>query len=163
MRTCIQRLMYEYAHIFIKKYFKVCLLAILYNANMNNREFGQSYCNDLLKRIIKKFILYFFIFILFSMHFRSLYIFSGNSKPKMKSEFGKIGRIVIGHNLARDHGPIDQSVHGAQQSLAATAAQLAHASHRGQRARRGHHGHAPMRWRGDGQRHDGSGGSRSSA
>jgi hypothetical protein len=109
---------------------------------MNNREFGQSYCNDLLKRIIKKFILYFFIFILFSMHFRSLYIFSGNSKPKTKSEFGKIGRIVICHNLARDHGPIDQSVHGAQQSLAATAAQLAHASHRGQRARRGHHGHA---------------------
>jgi hypothetical protein len=102
---------------------------------MHNREFGQSYCNDLPKWIRKKFILYFLIFILFSIQFRSLYIFSGNSKLKTKSQFGKIGRIVTGHYLAHDHGPMDQSVNGAQRALAAVAAQLAHASRRGQRAR----------------------------
>jgi hypothetical protein len=68
------------------------------------------------------------------MYFRSLYIFSENSKQKTKSEFKKIGRIVTGHYPARDHGLIDQSVHDAQQSLAAAAAKMAHASHHGQHA-----------------------------
>jgi hypothetical protein len=65
------------------------------------------------------------------MHFRSLYKFSGNSKPTTKSEFGKIGRIVTGRYLARDHGPTYQSVHGAQRAEAAAVAQLAYANRRG--------------------------------
>jgi hypothetical protein len=38
---------------------------------MHKIEFGQAYCQDLAKRIIRKFILYFPSFILFSMYFRS--------------------------------------------------------------------------------------------
>jgi exonuclease V gamma subunit len=39
---------------------------------MHSREFGQFCYKDLLKRIVKKFILYFFIFNPFSMYFRSI-------------------------------------------------------------------------------------------
>jgi hypothetical protein len=42
---------------------------------MHKMEFGQSYCQDLLRRIIRKFILYFPHFILFSIDFRTLYDF----------------------------------------------------------------------------------------
>jgi hypothetical protein len=89
---------------------------------MHKIEFGQAYCQHLVKRILRKFISYLsgLYFILYA--FGSLYIFSGNSKPKMKSEFGKNGRIVMGYYLAHDHGQTNQSVHDAQWALAAAVA-----------------------------------------
>jgi hypothetical protein len=39
---------------------------------MPKMKFGQAYCQDLLRRIISKFILYFPSFILFSIDFRIL-------------------------------------------------------------------------------------------
>jgi hypothetical protein len=38
-------------------------------------EFGQAYCQDLVKIILNKFTLYFLSFIVFFMYFRSLYNF----------------------------------------------------------------------------------------
>jgi hypothetical protein len=40
---------------------------------MPQKDFGQTYCNDLPKRILKKFTFHFPRFILLSMAFRSLY------------------------------------------------------------------------------------------
>jgi hypothetical protein len=45
--------------IFVIKYSNIWFVKILYMAMMHTIEFGQSYCNDLLKTITRKFILYF--------------------------------------------------------------------------------------------------------
>jgi hypothetical protein len=42
---------------------------------MPKMEFGQAYCQDLLRRVLRKLILYFPSFILFYMDFRTLYDF----------------------------------------------------------------------------------------
>jgi hypothetical protein len=47
---------------------------------MHKMEFGQAYCQDLVKRILRKFIIYFLSFSLFSMHFRNLHEFLENLK-----------------------------------------------------------------------------------
>jgi hypothetical protein len=54
--------MYGHAWIFINKFFKFCILGILYNAIMHKCEFDQDYCIDLLKRIPNIFILHFYEF-----------------------------------------------------------------------------------------------------
>jgi hypothetical protein len=66
---------FEYLNIyafFIIKYFKILLLVIFYNAIMDKCIFGQAYCQDILRRIPMKFILYFLSFTIFSTYFRSL-------------------------------------------------------------------------------------------
>jgi hypothetical protein len=45
--------------IVVIKYSKLWFIAIVYNAIMHKMQFGQAYCQDLVKRILKKFILYF--------------------------------------------------------------------------------------------------------
>jgi hypothetical protein len=51
--------MYEYAHIFVINFFNIVIIRNVYNALMHKIECGQSYCKDLLKRILNKFTLYF--------------------------------------------------------------------------------------------------------
>jgi hypothetical protein len=51
--------MYESAYIFVINFFNIVIIEIVYNALMHKIEFGQSYCKDLLKRILNKFTLYF--------------------------------------------------------------------------------------------------------
>jgi hypothetical protein len=67
MHTRIQCMnMHEFI---VNKFLKFYLLGILYNAIMHKCRFGQSYCIDLLKRILKQFILHFselyFLFYIF--------------------------------------------------------------------------------------------------
>jgi hypothetical protein len=47
--------------IFVSKYSKIWFLGILYKEIMYKMEFGQAYWIDLLKRIIRKLIWYFFV------------------------------------------------------------------------------------------------------
>jgi hypothetical protein len=68
-------IMYEHAWIFINRFFKFCILGILYHAIMHKCGFVQDYCLDLLKIILRKFILYFLSIIVISTYFRSLYGF----------------------------------------------------------------------------------------
>jgi hypothetical protein len=51
--------MYEHAWIFINKFFKYCILGILYNALMYKNEFGQAHRIELVSKIPTKFILCF--------------------------------------------------------------------------------------------------------
>jgi hypothetical protein len=51
--------MYEHAWIFINKFFKFCILGILYNALIYKNEFGQAHRIELLSKIPTKFILCF--------------------------------------------------------------------------------------------------------
>jgi hypothetical protein len=44
---------------FVSNYFDVWIMKILYKAIMHKKEFGQAYCNHLLKMILKKFNSYF--------------------------------------------------------------------------------------------------------
>jgi hypothetical protein len=46
--------------IVVTNFFKFCIQEILYNAIMHKCRFGQAYCIDLLKRILRKFIVIFF-------------------------------------------------------------------------------------------------------
>jgi hypothetical protein len=69
--------MYEHAWIFINKFFKLCILEILYNALMYKNEFGQAHHIELLSKIPTKNILCFLMFILVSMNFGNLHEFFG--------------------------------------------------------------------------------------
>jgi hypothetical protein len=51
--------MYEYACVFVINFCNFFMIGILYNALRCNIEFDQAYCKDLLKRVIRKFILHF--------------------------------------------------------------------------------------------------------
>jgi hypothetical protein len=44
---------------FVNKYSKIWVMEIFYEAIMHKMVFGQSYCKDLLQRILWKFIIYF--------------------------------------------------------------------------------------------------------
>jgi hypothetical protein len=54
----------------------------IYQAIKHKMEFGQVSRKDLVKRIIRKIILYFSVFSLFSMHFGSLHEFLENLNGK---------------------------------------------------------------------------------
>jgi hypothetical protein len=60
---------------FVIKYSNIWLLVIFYTAIIHKKEFGQADCKDELKRVLKKFILYFSYFYFIFYEFRSLYIF----------------------------------------------------------------------------------------
>jgi hypothetical protein len=49
-------------------------------------EFGQAYYKDILKRNTKKFILYFFSFIVFSMNFGTLKVFLEKISKKSETD-----------------------------------------------------------------------------
>jgi hypothetical protein len=66
---------------------------------MHKMQFGQAYCQDILTKIIKKFISYFLSFISFSTYFRSLYEFQKFLKENEKTENRS---TVLGWRLA--HG-----------------------------------------------------------
>jgi hypothetical protein len=51
--------MNEHAFIFVINFFNIVIIEIVYNALMHKIECGQSYCKDLLKRILWRFILRF--------------------------------------------------------------------------------------------------------
>jgi hypothetical protein len=59
--------------IVVTNFFKFCIQEILYNAIMHKCRFGQAYCIDLLKRILRKFIVIFLNFIQISMYYGCLY------------------------------------------------------------------------------------------
>jgi hypothetical protein len=78
-------------------------LGIFYKAIMHKKGFGQDYCKVIFKKILKKFILHFLSFIVFSMNFTILNDFLEiqirNLSQKMEN-----GVTVLGHCLV--HGPI---------------------------------------------------------
>jgi hypothetical protein len=51
--------MYEHAWILVNKFFKFCILGILYNVLMYKNEFGQAHRIEMLSKIPTKFILRF--------------------------------------------------------------------------------------------------------
>jgi hypothetical protein len=71
---------------------------------VHKMESGQAQCQDLVKRIIRKFISYFLTFILFSMNFRNLNEFQENLNRKSISIMKK-RRIVHGPKWANDCSP----------------------------------------------------------
>jgi hypothetical protein len=70
----------------INKFFKFCILGILYNALMYKNEFGQAHRIELLSKIPTKFILCFQRLILVSMNSGNLHEFLG-LKINLKENF----------------------------------------------------------------------------
>jgi hypothetical protein len=70
---------------------------------MHKKGFGQDYCKVIFKKILKKFILHFLSFIVFSINFTILNDFL---EIQIRNLFRKMenGVTVLGHCLA--HGPI---------------------------------------------------------
>jgi hypothetical protein len=76
--------MWEYPWIFVNNLFKFCILDILYNAIMHKNGVAQSYCKDLLTRILNKFISYFSEFCIIYYKFLKFKWISKIFKSEMK-------------------------------------------------------------------------------
>jgi hypothetical protein len=53
---------FTYYIFFVIKYSKIRFIEIFYEVIKHKIEFGQAYCHDLVKRVLNKFILYFYEF-----------------------------------------------------------------------------------------------------
>jgi hypothetical protein len=81
---------------------------------LHNYGFGPTHCEDLLKWILKKFILPFLSFILFTMNFRSLYIFSRNFKSRNEN----LEKEKVWNTIGPLFGPRPRDWHGPWQRMA---------------------------------------------
>jgi hypothetical protein len=129
-------MLYEHASIFINKFFKCCILGILYNAIMHKRRFGQSHRRDLLEKSVRKFMLYFSDFSTTFYEFMKFELIYGKLKRLTKFEKGKQCWASFGSTVAwpnRPRGPVWLAQPMDNSSLAGPC----HTAHMA-RAQRGH-------------------------
>jgi hypothetical protein len=72
---------------FVNKYSKIWVIGIFYEAIKHEMEFGQAYCQDLLKGIPRNFTLYFFWVLSYFLWF--FWILKEFLKIKLENGFGK--------------------------------------------------------------------------
>jgi hypothetical protein len=134
-------MLYEHASIFINKFFKCCILGILYNTIMHKRRFGQSHRRDLLEKSVRKFMLYFSDFSTTFYEFVKFELIYGKLKRLTKFEKGKQCWESFGSTVAwpnRPRGPVWLAQPMDNSSLASPC-HTAHVTRaqRGHRARNG--------------------------